>query len=143
MRTITRLIVHCSATPDALDVGVKEIEQWHQANGWSSLRGRHCGYHYVIRRNGTIEVGRTQDEVGAHVAGANYDSLGICLVGTHEFNQSQLTSLRYLIDGLLVQYPQASVYEHRQFPSAQKQHKTCPNLDVAAILGHPLGTQLQ
>lgn len=35
----------------------------------------------MIRRNGVVEEGRPIEQSGAHVAGHNHDSIGICLVG--------------------------------------------------------------
>jgi N-acetylmuramoyl-L-alanine amidase len=118
-----------------MDVGFKEINQWHLDHKWESPKGVGCGYHFIIRRNGIIEVGRTIDEKGAHVEGANFDSIGICLIGTHEFNQNQITSLKRIIDGLLAQFPNATIHEHREFPSAKAQGKTCPNINVKHVLG--------
>ena len=47
------IIIHCSATKPSMDIGVKEINEWHLQRGWSGI-----GYHYVIRRNGDLETGR-------------------------------------------------------------------------------------
>ena len=76
-RPITRLIVHCSYTPPSMDIGVARIRDWHvNDNGW-----RDIGYHWVIRRDGGVEQGRSEDIPGAHTAGHNADSIGVCLVG--------------------------------------------------------------
>lgn len=76
-RTSTNLIVvHCAATKPSMDIGRKEIQMWHVQQGWLAI-----GYHFVIRRDGTIEEGRPHDVVGSHVRGRNHDSLGICLAG--------------------------------------------------------------
>ena len=50
MRSITRIIVHCSATRPGLDIGVDEIDRWHRERGFHGV-----GYHAVIRRNGVVE----------------------------------------------------------------------------------------
>ena len=71
------IAVHCSATRPSMDVGVKEIDQWHRARGFSGG----VGYHYVIRRDGTLEHGRAEAAVGAHVEGYNHNSVGVCLGG--------------------------------------------------------------
>ena len=47
------LVVHVTATPAKLDIGAAEIDDMHRQRGFSSI-----GYHYVIRRDGTIEPGR-------------------------------------------------------------------------------------
>jgi len=66
MRPIDTLILHCSATPPDMDIGVAEIDTWHKAQGWKRI-----GYHFVIRRNGIVERGRPLAQIGAHVEGHN------------------------------------------------------------------------
>ena len=70
------IIIHCSATPPNMDVNAKEIDRWHRQKGWLGI-----GYHYVIKRDGTREVGRKLSEAGAHCIAYNHKSVGICLVG--------------------------------------------------------------
>ncbi len=70
------ITVHCSATPPQQDVDVAEIRRWHKKKGW-----RDVGYHFVIRRNGDVELGRPLSQTGAHVKGHNKGNIGICLVG--------------------------------------------------------------
>ena len=55
---------------------VEQINEWHLQNGWNGV-----GYHYVIRRNGDIERGRTLEVVGAHCLNHNLHSIGICYEG--------------------------------------------------------------
>lgn len=76
MREITKIIIHCSATNAELDVGVREIREWHKHRGYTDI-----GYHYVIRRDGTVEAGRPVDYIGAHCKGYNKNSIGVCWVG--------------------------------------------------------------
>ena len=77
VRMIDSIIIHSTATPVGMDVGVEDIRAWHvRDNGW-----RDIGYHWVIRRDGTIEEGRPEIAVGAHVAGYNHNSIGVALVG--------------------------------------------------------------
>ena len=124
MRTINRTIVHCSDTPATMDIGVKEIDQWHKERGWKGI-----GYHYVIRRDGTIEFGRDLDQMGAHTKGHNSDSVGVCLVGgwkgEFNFTIAQLMSLKNLVNIL-----QKEVFGHRDFDPS----KTCPCFNVKALL---------
>lgn len=61
---------------------MKEINLWHRQRGFFNIpSGLSIGYHYVIRRDGTVEDGRPVDQVGAHAKGHNSKSIGICLVG--------------------------------------------------------------
>jgi len=132
MRDIDFLVVHCAATKAKMDVGVKEIKKWHLDRGWADI-----GYHYVIRRNGEIEKGRPDEVTGAHVAGHNKNSLGICLVGGIDdeghaepnFTEEQFNTLESLLDELLVKYDlmEDSILGHRDFPGVGK---ACPSFNV-------------
>lgn len=123
------LMVHCSASPASLDVGVREINQWHIKRGFIKI-----GYHYVIRRNGAVEKGRADDERGAHAYNYNNIALGICMVGgvkadgkTPEtnFTDAQWDSLKTLLRKLSVQYSYPKIIGHRDtYPTA------CPTFDV-------------
>ena len=75
-RTITLLIVHCTATPVRREVSLSEVDQWHRQRGWKGI-----GYHYLIQLDGTVERGRPEAEVGAHCQNHNEHSIGICYVG--------------------------------------------------------------
>ena len=134
MKRITRvdyLVVHCAATPPGMDIGVAEIRRWHMQKGWADV-----GYHYVIRRDGTIETGRAEQHVGAHAYGYNSHSLGVCLVGglkkgttkaEANFTPSQYLSLQTLLDDLSARYPDAEILGHRDLPGV---NKACPSFDV-------------
>lgn len=129
------LVVHCAATPADMDIGVKEIRLWHMQKGWSDV-----GYHYVIRRDGTIEKGRTDTTPGAHAVGYNLHSLGICMVGglkkgttkaEDNFTPVQYLTLWRLLDELKQTYPDAEILGHRDLPGV---NKACPSFDVRAKL---------
>jgi len=116
------IAVHCSATPEDMDIGVEDIDRWHKERGWIG-----CGYHFVIRRDGTVEDGRPLNAIGAHVRGFNQNSVGVCLVGTEEFSDEQTDALRELLTDLTFQFPSATVQGHRDFPHVKK---SCPGFDV-------------
>ncbi|UYN98346.1 MAG: N-acetylmuramoyl-L-alanine amidase [Devosia sp.] len=75
-RPISEIIVHCAATPEGKDFTVADIRAWHKQRGWSDI-----GYHYVVYRDGRIMSGRPVGQVGAHCAGHNTGTIGICYVG--------------------------------------------------------------
>jgi len=141
---VNYIVVHCSATKSSLDIGYDEIDQMHKDRGW-----RKCGYHFIIRLDGTIEIGRNLNEQGAHVGGVghNHDSWGICLIGglnedgepTDTFNTAQRFSLEKIIRGLLYKAPDAEVLGHRDLSpdldgdGVVEPHewlKQCPCFDV-------------
>lgn len=133
-RTTKHFVIHCSATRALMDIGAKEIRQWHKSKGWSDI-----GYHYVIRRNGIIENGRQRNAIGAHVAGHNYNTLGICMVGglanaapwkpENNFTKYQWIALKKLVANLLIIYPDATILGHRDFPRVAK---ACPCFEAKA-----------
>jgi len=130
------LAIHCSATRPSQDIGAADINKWHRAQGWTCI-----GYHFVIRRDGKIELGRPQNQIGAHVQGYNDRSVGICLVGgvsekdvnvpEDNFTDAQWMSLKAVLEGLKKEYPQAHIQGHRDFP---KVAKACPSFDVKTWL---------
>lgn len=123
------LVVHCAATKPSMDIGWKEIDRWHRQRGWLKI-----GYHYVIRRDGTVEPGRELMEIGAHVKGYNSVSVGICLVGgidekgkpDNNFSDEQMAALGYLLTKLKKIFPDAKVVGHRDLFSG----KACPCFDA-------------
>lgn len=124
------IAVHCSATTPTMNIGKAEIDRWHRAKGWLCI-----GYHFVIRRDGTIEIGRPVDAIGSHVQNYNSVSVGICLVGgvdakgksEDNFTDDQYITLAKLLRELKAKYPNAKVQGHRDFP---KVAKDCPCFDV-------------
>lgn len=124
MRQIREIVIHCTASPDYMDIGAKEINDWHKDRGWSGI-----GYHYVVRRNGEVEKGRDDNKPGAHVRGHNRDTIGVVWVGTDQIGPEQEKGLIGLVNYLRGKYniPIESVRGHKEYPNVQK---TCPNLDM-------------
>jgi hypothetical protein len=138
----TLLVVHVTATPPSADIGVKEVRVMHLARGFSDI-----GYHYVIRRNGKVEAGRAEDEIGAHVQGHNSNSIGVSMVGgvnaagkpENNATPAQLIALEALLKKLQLKYPKAGVCGHRDLSPDKDgdgiiepfEHiKACPCFDV-------------
>ena len=71
MRTINYIVVHCSATREDRPFTVEALRAAHLSRGFSDI-----GYHYYIRRDGTVEKTRPLALVGAHVKGYNKYSIG-------------------------------------------------------------------
>ena len=60
MRSITLIVVHCSANRAGSALRLADIDRHHRSLGWKG-----CGYHYVIPTDGTLEEGRPEAEEGA------------------------------------------------------------------------------
>lgn len=130
-RRIDRIIIHCSATPEWRDVKASEIKRWHvEERKWKDI-----GYHFVIDLDGTIERGRPLTEAGAHCAGHNATSVGICYIGGIDAagrpkdtrTPAQRDALRKLVSCLRRTFPDATVHGHREFAP-----KACPSFDVSS-----------
>jgi len=141
------LVVHCAATRPTQDIGVREITQWHIQRGFDTV-----GYHYVIRRDGTVETGRPETAIGAHVKGHNAHSIGICLVGgvntagkpENSFLPSQLAALTELLAQLRSRYPDTRILGHRDLsPDLNKDGKITPNEFIKACPSFDVATWLK
>ena len=133
MRVIKDIIIHCSATKPKTDIGAKEIKVWHTSppplgNGWKDI-----GYHYIIRLDGTVEKGRPVSRAGAHCAGHNAHSIGICYVGGLDASgnpadtrtREQKGALIKLIYNLIRLY-RCDVHGHKDYNKS----KECPCFDA-------------
>lgn len=130
-----------------MDIGVEYIDRWHREQGYFKV-----GYHFVIKRDGTVEPGRKINSVGAHVLvrgqAYNQRSIGICLVGGRRsvpkgtstndptlqeanYTAEQWTALRELLDTLHTRFPTARIVGHRDLT---KDGRACPSFDVAEWL---------
>ena len=114
------IVIHCSATKPTMDIGLNEIRKWHvKDNGW-----RDVGYHYIVRRN---------DDTGAHAAGYNHKTIGVCMVGgmaddnsaENNFTDKQWTAVKDLLNQIKVDYPGLKIIGHNEISS-----KECPSFDV-------------
>jgi N-acetylmuramoyl-L-alanine amidase len=116
MRSINLIVIHCSATPDGVRLARGKqppnvvIDGWHKQRGFrrDSEAQRESqtsdlgsiGYHFVIDLDGRVYPGRSLIEPGAHAAGFNASSIGICLVGTERYTALQFVALASLVRSL-------------------------------------------
>ena len=124
------IVIHCSATPADMDIGVEKIKHWHVVeNGWDDV-----GYHYVIKRDGTLETGRDESMVGSHARAVNGTSIGICLIGgsnksgdwENNFLPEQFDTLEQLISTLQDKYDIKKIIGHYEVDDKKK----CPSFNV-------------
>jgi len=142
MRKINIFVIHCSATKEGLDIDASVIRSWHKNKGY-----RDIGYHYVIKLDGTIEKGRSEESIGAHVQGFNANSIGICYVGgldkegkpADTRTEAQKKAMKKLYSELKAKYPNAKWCGHRDLSpdidgdgTVEKCEwmKACPSFDV-------------
>lgn len=124
------IIVHHIGNTNA-DVSAATVHQWHLANGWAGI-----GYHFLIRKDGTIEQGRPMGTIGAHCYGENYHTVGINIVGnfmTAQPETAQMRSAARLIAAICRFYGMqpggSTVFGHRDFNAT-----ACPGDNLYARL---------
>ena len=130
MRTITLIVVHCSAVKPDQTSSVAQIDTWHRERGYHLG----VGYHYVIRRNGEIEPGRPEWMVGAHCLNHNRYSIGICYEGGLDIRGQpadtrtleQKLAMLHLLEVLHRRYPKAVIVGHRDL----SHDRDCPCFDT-------------
>ena len=131
-RTINEIIIHCSATTVEQNITAYDVDKWHKAKGWSGI-----GYHFFIRLDGTIEMGRPIYMEGAHCYGHNKHSIGICYAG----GVSKQNGTEYFVDTRTNEQKQSLITLIRVllwcFPSIQRvvghdyySNKACPCFDA-------------
>ena len=126
MRTITLIVIHCSAVKPNQTSSVAQIDTWHRQRGFKLG----IGYHYVVRRNGEIEAGRPEWLVGAHCVNHNKYSIGVCYEGglnargqpADTRTPEQKVALRRLLEILHRHYPKAVIVGHHDLNPM----KDCP-----------------
>ena len=130
-----RIVVHCSATREGAHYDARDIDRWHRARGFTGI-----GYHAVVLLDGTVQPGRPEAKPGAHVAGHNHDSLGICYIGGVAANgvtprdtrtEPQRLALEAYIRSWMRRYgiPADRVLGHRELDRG----KACPSFEVSAL----------
>ena len=130
MRDLNKIILHCSATREGKDFSADTIRGWHvNGRGWSDI-----GYHWVIRLDGSIEVGRPLEKSGAHTKGHNKDSVGVCYIGGCDadgkpkdtMNPEQEKAWRMIVLSLRTLYGNhITIHGHNEFAN-----KACPSFTV-------------
>ena len=138
MRTISLIVIHCSANRSGSALRMADIDRLHRSYGWKC-----CGYHYVIPTDGTSEVGRPEEMIGAHCnnpliehGNHNPHSIGVAYVGglatdgktpCDTRTEAQKHALKSLLEDLHTRYPKALIVGHCDL-DPMKPH--CPGFDV-------------
>lgn len=121
-----RIIIHHA---EASHCTAQDIHQWHLSNGWSG-----AGYHFLVRKDGTVYRLRPEGKIGAHASGSNSDSIGICFEGsymTETMPQAQINAGKELVAYLKQKYKISKVQAHREVCSTNCPGKNFPFTEIA------------
>ena len=148
-KPVDTIFVHCAATrPEwlagsPLSEKIKEMTRWHKAKGWSAI-----GYHWIIDRDGTVAGGRDEKTPGAHVAGHNTGSIGVCLIGGHGSSENDPFSKNYTTEQEIALFNLIQDIKTRASITQIRGHnevaaKACPGFNVKRWLqGKPAKPKL-
>lgn len=130
-RDVTDMIVIHHTGCNDIDASAEQIHGWHINNGWAGI-----GYHFVIRKDGTIERGRPEWAVGSHAYGENSHTIGIHLSG--DFTQAyptteQVEKCALLIANLCEDYGIPTDREHI-VGHGELMSTDCPGENLQALL---------
>lgn len=138
-RPISEVIVHWTETYTDANLNANQIDEQNKAFGLSGI-----GYHYVIKRDGSLQRGRPVNIKGEHCNILNHDeySIGIVFVGgvnissqtdpSEEFNsassitRSQFNTFNKFMETFFFYYPGGQALGHRDVDETQED----PGFDV-------------
>jgi hypothetical protein len=152
MAKLKYLVIHCTDTPEHMNVTPEMIKSWHTdkkpiGRGWSRV-----GYSDLIMLDGTIKNLRPYDEddkvedfeVTNGARGYNGVSRHIAYSGGRDansqkpkntLNEAQLESLAEYVKEFIQNHPDAKVIGHNQI----NDYKKCPSFSVAFVFVITLG----
>lgn len=122
---VTKIVLHHIA---ARSMTVEQIHNIHLKNGWAGI-----GYHFYIRKDGTIYEGRPLEYIGSHCLGQNSISIGVALEGDFRYEKptdKQITAAKQVIKDIIKVYPKIKrVYNHKDlYPTA------CPVVNLKEMV---------
>ena len=137
--SVSFIIIHCSATRETQDYTPEQLKRDHMARGFIDV-----GYHFYIRKDGTVTQHRKLDEVGAHCRPFNRCSIGICYEGGLDTKGktkdtrtiAQRGSLVKLLIELKQKFPKAAIRGHNEMPGATIKECPCfrPSTEFAYLM---------
>lgn len=92
---------------------VEDVHRIHQAQGWPGI-----GYHFYVRRDGTVYRGRPEDQIGTHTSHYNARTIGVCFEGnfqTETMPEAQYNAGVALLWYLLDKYGSLGIKGHRDY----------------------------
>lgn len=127
-RLVDTVFIHCSASDNPKHDDISVMTIWHLERGFNGV-----GYHYFIKKDGTIQIGRDLERPSAAQKGYNSHSIAICLHGLkkNKFTEAQFKSLRELCMDINKDYKGLMRFRGH---CEVNEHKTCPVFDYKKVL---------
>lgn len=116
------IILHHAA---AKKMSVDNIHTSHINRGFAGI-----GYHYYVRKDGTVYKGRPDDAVGAHTTNYNSVGIGICAEGNYEVEEkmpeAQKKALIELCAYIMKLYNIKEIHKHKDLDATACPGKNYP-----------------
>ena len=114
---------------------VESIHAEHTARrGWAGI-----GYHFYVRKDGSIYRGRPLGTWGAHCEKCNSTSVAVCFEGNFETEQmpaAQMRAGQELVSYLKGIYPSAAVKRHKDFDATACPGRNFPYDEIKKGAGY-------
>ena len=140
--SVKYIVIHCSATRSTRDYTAEQLLRDHKTRGFRTV-----GYHFYIRRDGSVTQHRKLLEVGAHCRPWNRCSIGICYEGGLDKNgkakdtrtDAQKKAMRELVQDICHRHDIIDILGHRDTSPDKNGNgivekcewmKECPCFDV-------------
>ena len=127
-KSTEKIVLHHAA---ATSCSVDDIHRWHLNNGWAGI-----GYHFLVRKDGSVHEGRPIETIGAHTGDENYNSIGICFEGNFEIETmptAQKKAGAELVTYVKGLYPTIkTVGKHKDYNATACPGKNFPFSEIAA-----------
>lgn len=117
-----------------------DIHRIHLLNGWAGI-----GYHFFIRKDGTITRGRPLWSIGAHTSGHNSNTVGICFEGNFEKENMPLKQLeagKCLVSYLKGIYPGIETAIHKELNATACPGRKFPAKEIMSVKSEITETSL-
>ena len=104
----TAVVLHHA---EASSATVWDINSWHMERDMNGI-----GYHYYVRKDGSVYRGRPEWALGAHAIGANDWSIGVCCEGaymTETMPAVQLATLKELLRDIMARNGRLRLLRHK------------------------------
>lgn len=107
-REVTEVVVHWTETPTNKNIGSEEINAIHLENGLNGI-----GYHYIIRRDGSLQRGRPVNIQGQHAIANGHDNRSISIAFVGGFNvPSETRNIQNFLSVQSLNRSQFNTFDH-------------------------------
>ena len=130
MKKVEGIALHHSGV--AVSQSVEVIHNYHKSKGWAGI-----GYHYYVRKDGSVYRGRPENMAGAHCPGVNSISIGICAEGN--FNEEAMSDVQKqaiieLVKDIKSRYDIKWIKGHREIISTDCPGTNFPLEEIKSVI---------